>query len=65
MYGNPDTVLPGLFSVTYFNNDATWKTDPSLIAGAPFFQMRISMTANPDSTLTPTLSAVGVAYSFP
>ena len=66
-YGNANTgtANPGMFTVTFLNGDPTWKDSPSLIAGAPFFQMRISMTSNPDSLLTPTLSAVGVSYSFP
>jgi hypothetical protein len=61
-YGNPAT--GALINVTFLNGDNKWKDDPSLVSGAPFFQLRLSLISNPDSTLTPELSAVGVAYSL-
>jgi hypothetical protein len=62
-YGNP--IVPGSnTNVTYLAGDSKWKDDPNQVAGAPFFQLRLSLISNPDSTLTPEVSAVGVAYSL-
>jgi hypothetical protein len=50
-------------NVTPLNNDTTWKDSLSAINGSSFFQVRLSFIGNADTLLTPTLSALGFAYT--
>jgi hypothetical protein len=53
------------FTVTHFPSPASkeWADSPTELNGARYLQMRVTFTANPESGLTPVLSAVGVAYT--
>ena len=55
------------FTVLHFPTAAStsWKDTPAELDGARYLQMRVTMTANPESGLTPEVSAVGVAYTAP
>jgi len=55
-YGESDA------SVEFLNSNSTWTSDINDIDGARFLQMRFSFFNNIDSGLSPTLSAVGVAF---
>ncbi len=54
---------------TFFNNDRTWKSTMAAISspdgiqtGGKFFQMRITFVSNAATNLSPTLSALGLAW---
>jgi hypothetical protein len=50
-------------TVQWLNNDTTWKNSLSAINGARFFQVRLSFISNAETLLTPTLSALGFAFT--
>jgi len=50
------------FATTFLNGDATWKASPTQLAGARYFQVRVSMIADPLTGLTPELSGLGLAF---
>ncbi len=56
-YGNPQ----GAGAVTFVGG-STWKPSISQIDGSRFFQMRFTFVSNTETGLTPTLSALGVAF---
>ncbi len=58
-YGEPQT---GGGTVTYLNNDTTWKSSLSQLQGARFFQVRITFVSNAETLLAPELSALGFAF---
>jgi len=49
-------------TVTFLNNDSKWKSSIDQIQGARFFQTRITFVSNADTSLSPTLSALGFAF---
>jgi hypothetical protein len=49
-------------TVQFLNNDNTWKTNPASCNTARWIQYRVSLISNPDTGLTPYLSALGLAY---
>jgi hypothetical protein len=58
---------PLAFTPLYFNippnsTNKTWKSSITQLNGAQFFQARISFLGNPETLLTPELSALGFAY---
>lgn len=61
----PGSLKP--FTVVYFPTptDKSWKDSAPELNGARYLQMRVTMTANAESGLTPEVSAIGVAYSNP
>ena len=54
--------INGAGSVTFLNNDNKWKSSIDQIQGARFFQTRITFVSNADTSLSPTLSALGFAF---
>ena len=50
----PNAPPPIPFLVTYLNADSGWKTDLAELDGAQFIQMRITMTSNVESSVSPT-----------
>ena len=50
-------------TVQWLNGDSSWKNSLSEINGARFFQVRVSFISNADTLLTPTLSALGFAFT--
>ena len=60
-YGEPWDLVNG-GSVTFVHDDPTWKSDVDDVDGGRFLQMRFSFLSNVYSGLSPTLSAVGVAF---
>lgn len=64
-YGDPlDILNPGSapFTVTYLNGDKTWHSNVADVAGARFIQVRVTMTSNVDSGVTPAISAIGLTH---
>ena len=53
------------FTVTWYPTagDQTWTTDINDLDGARFVQARITLISNPETQLTPVLSALGFAYT--
>jgi len=51
-----------VYTVAYLNGDSTWHTDIADLNGASFVQVRATMISNPDTGLSPTLSAIGLAF---
>ncbi|MFN0008560.1 MAG: Ig-like domain-containing protein [Planctomycetota bacterium] len=49
-------------TVTFLNNDDKWKNSINQIQGARFFQVRITFVSNAETSLSPTLSALGFAF---
>jgi hypothetical protein len=49
-------------TVTFFQNNSTWRSSLSQINGAKFFQYRVTFVSNTETGLTPTLSALGFAF---
>ncbi len=62
-YGELRAPGTGTGTVSFLNSDSTWKNSLSAINGANFFQVRLSFISNAETLLTPTLSALGFAYS--
>jgi hypothetical protein len=60
-YGDPQG-SPAPFSVTYFNNDSSWKSTTAAVNNLRFVQVRASFIANPDTSGTPEISGLGLAY---
>ena len=54
--------IAGGGSVTFLNNDKTWKASLSQLQGAKYFQVRITFVSNTATLLSPTLSALGFAF---
>jgi hypothetical protein len=50
-------------SPVYLNNDSTWKSSLTALNTAPFFQVRITFISNPQTNLSPELSALGFTYT--
>jgi hypothetical protein len=52
------------FTPTFFGNstDNSWKGTLPALNGARFFQARVSFLSNPETALTPELSALGFAF---
>lgn len=48
--------------MTFFNDDDEWLDEISEIAGAPYYQVRITFESNIVSGLTPELSAIAVSW---
>jgi hypothetical protein len=46
-------------------DDRAWSDSLADLSGARFVQMRVTLTANADSGLTPEVAAIGVAYREP
>jgi hypothetical protein len=55
------------FTVVHYptSTNKSWKDSASELNGARYLQMRVTMTANPASGLTPEVAAMGVAYINP
>ncbi len=51
-------------SVEFIGGDETWTSDRDDLDGAPFLQTRMTFVANPQSGVTPELTAVGWVYDF-
>jgi len=66
-YGNPINCAGlGLNPPTapvYLNGDFSWKEDIADIQGAQFIQVRMTFIANAETSLTPVLGSLGLAYS--
>jgi hypothetical protein len=62
-YGELRPPGTGQGTVSFLNNDSTWKNSLSAINGARLFQVRLSFISNAETLLTPTLSALGFAYT--
>jgi len=62
--GDPVPAIGGIPSggTVNFMGGNTWKPSISQIDGARFFQMRFTFISNTETMLTPTLSALGVAF---
>ena len=58
----PNGVPPIPFVVTYLNGDSGWKTNLADLDGARLIQMRITMTSNVESNVSPTISALGLTF---
>ncbi len=54
---NPPASIP-----TFLNSDSSWKTSLTALNTAPFFQVRITFISNPQTNLSPELSALGFTY---
>ncbi|MFT5152787.1 MAG: hypothetical protein ACI841_002786, partial [Planctomycetota bacterium] len=52
---NPDVV--------FTDGDASWKTSSEGLAGAEYYQLRVTFLSNPMTGLSPTLSALALAWS--
>jgi hypothetical protein len=65
-YGDPKKDANGvpLGTVTFLNNDKTWKSSLSQIQGAKLFQARVTFLCNSQTNLVPILSALGFAYKL-
>lgn len=63
-YGDitPQQQAPVPAAPTFFNNDATWKSSISQINSAKFFQFRLTFISNAESSLVPSVSALGIAF---
>lgn len=63
-YGDPvlDANSTAAFSVTYVNNDRTWKEHLSSLNGSRFFQTRVTFIGSAVNQLVPELSALGFAF---
>jgi hypothetical protein len=48
---------------TFLQNDGTWRQSVTEIATARWFQARVTFVSNTETSLSPTLSALGFAYS--
>lgn len=75
-YGDPYTQAqlgmlqdPGAkaFTVAHFPDatDKSWRNSATELDGARYLQMRVTLTGNAESGLTPEVSAIGVAYTLP
>jgi hypothetical protein len=55
------------FTVVHYptSTNKSWKDSAPELNGARYLQMRVTMTANPASGLTPEVAAIGVAYAAP
>jgi len=64
-YGDPSAPngVP-VGTVTFLNNDKSWKSSLSAIQGATFFQVRVTFLSNSQTNLVPLLSALGFAYKL-
>ncbi len=51
------------FTVTYPNNDKSWKASPASINGSRFFQVRMSFISNVNTGLSPVITALGFPYT--
>jgi hypothetical protein len=49
--------------INFLNGDAEWHSDVSEIDGAPFFQVRLTFLANPETGIGPEISGLGVTWS--
>ncbi len=59
MYGEK---IGGNFVPLFINSDDSWKTSLADITGAQFMQCRITMISNPESEVSPVLSALGFSH---
>jgi hypothetical protein len=52
------------FTVTHWPDpqDPGWVSDPALLAGARYLQVRITLLGNAASGLVPELSALGLSF---
>jgi len=64
-YENPvtDRNLPN--TIITFVGDAEWKSDVSRIDGAQYYQMRLTFLSNPETAVSPEISAVGLTWFDP
>ena len=60
-YGDRLTTIAGADPI-FLNGDNTWKNNITQINGARFFQVRITFLSNPETNLSPELSAIGFTY---
>jgi hypothetical protein len=64
-YGDPTAPMGvPVGTVTFLNNDKTWKSSISALQGATFFQVRVDFLSNSQTNLVPLLSALGFAYKL-
>jgi hypothetical protein len=59
MYGEK---TGGGFTPLFINQDDSWKTSLADITGAQYMQCRITMISNPESGVSPTLTALGFSH---
>ena len=63
-YGEVNNAITGGNGTAHFlNGDPTWKTSLPGIHGAKYFQVRVTFVSNADTLLTPSLSALGFAFT--
>lgn len=60
-YGDRLSTIAGADPI-FLNADATWKANLSQLNGARFFQVRLTMVSNPETNLSPEVSAIGFTY---
>ena len=49
-------------TVTFLNNDKTWKASLASLNGERFYQVRVTFVSNAETLLSPKLSALGFAF---
>lgn len=47
---------------TFFQSDASWKSDAGVLSGSRYLQARVSFVANAATNATPKMSAFGIAW---